>query len=80
MLWLCLHFPHLPAEALARFHTGGYILECLPSALYCFLFHEDHPERALLTAANGGFDAATGEYGDMFERGIIVRPMASSRL
>jgi poly(ADP-ribose) glycohydrolase ARH3 len=47
------------AAALARFKTGGYVLECLPSALYCFLRHPDDPERALLAAANGGFDASS---------------------
>jgi ADP-ribosylglycohydrolase len=47
------------AAALARFKTGGFVLECLPSALYCFLRHPDDPERALLAAANGGFDASS---------------------
>jgi poly(ADP-ribose) glycohydrolase ARH3 len=46
-------------EVMSRFRTGGYIMECLPSALYCFLYHAENPERALLTAANGGFDATT---------------------
>jgi ADP-ribosylglycohydrolase len=46
-----------PAEALRRLKTGGYVLECLPSALYCFLYHAESPERAMLAAANGGFDA-----------------------
>lgn len=46
-----------PAEAMRKLKTGGFVLECLPSALYCFLYHAEHPERALLTAANGGFDA-----------------------
>ena len=32
-------------------------MECLPSALYCFLHHAGDPEQALLAAANGGFDA-----------------------
>jgi len=49
------------AVAIASFKTGGYVLECLPSALYCFLSHPEDPERALLTAVNAGFDAcATG--------------------
>lgn len=49
------------AEVLATFKTGGFVLECLPSALYCFLRHPDDPERALLAAVNAGFDAcATG--------------------
>jgi ADP-ribosylglycohydrolase len=46
-----------PAEALGRLKTGGFVMECLPSALYCFLFHADDPEQALLAAANGGFDS-----------------------
>ncbi|MDB5100707.1 MAG: ADP-ribosylation/Crystallin [Cyanobacteria bacterium RYN_339] len=51
---------HLPAAAaLLRFKTGGYVLECLPAALYCFLRHPDDPERALLAAANGGFAASS---------------------
>lgn len=48
-------------ETVARFKTGGFVLECLPSALFCFLRHPDDPERAMLTAVNAGFDAcATG--------------------
>lgn len=46
-------------EALARFKSGGFVLECLPSALYCFLSYPDHPERAMLTGVNGGFDASS---------------------
>jgi ADP-ribosylglycohydrolase len=46
-------------EVLQRFKTGGYILECLPSALYCFLRWPNEPLRALLTAINAGFDACT---------------------
>ncbi|MEB3328644.1 MAG: ADP-ribosylglycohydrolase family protein [Candidatus Sericytochromatia bacterium] len=51
-----------PAEELVRtFRTGGFVLECLPSALACFLSHPEDPEQALLTAVNAGFDAcATG--------------------
>ena len=50
-----------PAEVLARIKTGGFVLECLPSALYCFLRQPDDPQRALLLAVNAGFDAcATG--------------------
>lgn len=49
------------AEVVAKFKTGGFVLECLPSALYCFLRHPDDPERAMLAAVNAGFDAcATG--------------------
>jgi ADP-ribosylglycohydrolase len=46
-----------PAQAMARLKTGGYVLECLPSALYCFLYHAEQPEQAMVAAANGGFDA-----------------------
>jgi poly(ADP-ribose) glycohydrolase ARH3 len=50
----------MPArEALARLKTGGYVLECLPSALYCFLTYPQDPRRAMITAANGGFDASS---------------------
>jgi ADP-ribosylglycohydrolase len=48
-------------EVVKTFKTGGFVLECLPSALACFLCHPDDPEQALLTAVNAGFDAcATG--------------------
>lgn len=49
------------SEVLRHFKTGGYVLECLPSALYCFLRWPDDPLGAMLTAVNAGFDAcATG--------------------
>jgi ADP-ribosylglycohydrolase len=48
-------------EIVKAFKTGGFVLECLPSALACFLSHPEEPECALLTAVNAGFDAcATG--------------------
>jgi ADP-ribosylglycohydrolase len=48
-------------EVVKTFKTGGFVLECLPSALACFLGHPEDPEQALLTAVNAGFDAcATG--------------------
>jgi ADP-ribosylglycohydrolase len=42
-----------------RFKTGGFILECLPSALYGFLRWPTEPLQAVLTAINAGFDACT---------------------
>jgi ADP-ribosylglycohydrolase len=46
-----------PTEALRRIKTGGFVLECLPAALYCFMYHAEDAEAAMLAAANGGFDA-----------------------
>lgn len=48
-----------PAEAFAHFHNGAFVLESLPAALWCFLRYVDDPERALLTAVSGGYDADT---------------------
>jgi len=48
-----------PPEVLSRFKTGGFILECLPAALYCFLRWPTEPRQAILTAINAGFDACT---------------------
>lgn len=48
-----------PAAAMARFRTGGYVLECVPSALFTFLAYPEDPARALLLAANAGFDATS---------------------
>lgn len=35
------------------------MFESLPSALWCFLEHIEDPERAIIEAANAGFDADT---------------------
>lgn len=47
------------SAAVAELKTGGYVLECVPSAFYCFLAAKDDPRRVLLAAANGGFDATS---------------------
>ncbi|MEB3195862.1 MAG: ADP-ribosylglycohydrolase family protein [Candidatus Sericytochromatia bacterium] len=58
---LALDDGQAPHAVLGRFKTGGFVLECLPSALYCFLRWPQDPVRAVLTAVNAGFDAcATG--------------------
>lgn len=48
-----------PAEAFAHTHNGGYVLESLPAALWAFLSNRENPEAAIVTAANGGYDADT---------------------
>jgi ADP-ribosylglycohydrolase len=48
-----------PDEAFARLYNGGYVLECLPAALYCFLRSPDNVEEMLLLAVNAGYDADT---------------------
>lgn len=48
-----------PSEAFSRLHNGAFVLESLPSSWWCFLRFADDPERVLVTAANGGYDADT---------------------
>jgi ADP-ribosylglycohydrolase len=48
-----------PQEAFDRLHNGAFVLESLPAAVYCFLASPADPERVIVTAANGGFDADT---------------------
>jgi len=51
---------HLDADdAFDHFHNGAFVLESLPSALWCFLRHADDPETALVVAASGGRDSDT---------------------
>jgi ADP-ribosyl-[dinitrogen reductase] hydrolase len=46
-----------PERALRSLYNGAYVLESLPSALYCFLRSPDDMEQVLLLAANGTVDA-----------------------
>ena len=48
-----------PHEAFDRFNNGAFVLESLPAAFYCFAASPDDPERTIVTAANGGYDADT---------------------
>ena len=52
-----LHLP--PDEAFDRLYNGAFVLESLPSALWCFLRSPDDVEQVLVTAASGGHDADT---------------------
>lgn len=48
-----------PSEAFARLYNGAFVLESLPSALWCFLHTPDDLEEVLVTAVSGGRDADT---------------------
>ncbi|MFV1988932.1 MAG: ADP-ribosylglycohydrolase family protein [Gemmatimonadota bacterium] len=50
---------HAPEEAFAYLHNGAFVLESLPAAIWSFLSNPEDPERALIVAANGGYDADT---------------------
>jgi len=51
---------HLDADdAFDHFFNGAFVLESLPSALWCFLRYADDPETALVQAASGGRDSDT---------------------
>lgn len=55
-----LKMRHEPAyKAFDRFNNGAFVLESLPAAFYCFAASPEDPERTLITAANGGYDADT---------------------
>jgi ADP-ribosylglycohydrolase len=47
------------AEATARLGTGGYVVETVASAFYCFLHTPDDFEETVSTAVAGGLDADT---------------------
>jgi len=48
-----------PEDAFAYLYNGAFVLESLPAAIWCFLSSPEDPERVLVTAANGGYDADT---------------------
>lgn len=48
-----------PEVAFARLYNGAYVLESLPSALYCFMRGPYDVEAMLLLAVNAGHDADT---------------------
>lgn len=48
-----------PASAFSNFRNGPFVFQSLPAALWCFLRYRDEPERAILTAMSGGYDADT---------------------
>jgi len=48
-----------PKEAIGFFYNGAYVLETMPSALWCFLNYLDDPEEGVLTAVLAGRDADT---------------------
>lgn len=48
-----------PRDALGYLYGGAFVLESLPSALYCFLRSPDDVEQTLLLAANAGYDTDT---------------------
>ena len=48
-----------PPAAFDRLYNGAFVLESLPSALWCFLRSPDDPEQVIVTAVNGGRDADT---------------------
>ncbi|MFP5332339.1 MAG: ADP-ribosylglycohydrolase family protein [Acidimicrobiia bacterium] len=45
--------------AFDRFNNGALVVESVPAAFYCFAAFLDDPEEAIVTAANGGYDADT---------------------
>jgi ADP-ribosylglycohydrolase len=47
------------AEALARLGTGGYVVETVASAFFCFLRTPDDFEETAMRAVEGGMDADT---------------------
>jgi ADP-ribosyl-[dinitrogen reductase] hydrolase len=47
------------AEALARLGTGGYVVETVASAYFCFLCTPDDFEQTVSSAVEGGMDADT---------------------
>lgn len=53
------HLDDDPGEAFEFSYNGAFVLESLPSALWCFLRSPEDPEQVLMTAANGGRDADT---------------------
>jgi len=50
---------HLLRETFDLTHNGAFVLESLPAALAAFLSSPEDPERAIVAAVNGGYDADT---------------------
>lgn len=48
-----------PERVFAYTYNGAFVLESLPAAVWCFAAYHDDPERAIVTAVNGGYDADT---------------------
>lgn len=48
-----------PGEVFGYLYNGAFVLESLPAAFWCFLRSPEEPERVLVTAADGGYDADT---------------------
>lgn len=48
-----------PAQVLAQLRPTAFVLESLPTAIYCFIRSPYNFEETVLTAANGGYDADT---------------------
>jgi len=46
-------------EIFALTHNGAFVLESLPAALAAFLSSPEDPERVIIAAVNGGYDADT---------------------
>ena len=46
-------------DAFNYFYNGAFVLETVPSALWCFLRYLDDPEEGVVTAVLGGHDADT---------------------
>ena len=48
-----------PEQLFAFTQNDAFVLESLPAALWCFLRSPEDPERFIVTAVNGGYDADT---------------------
>jgi ADP-ribosylglycohydrolase len=48
-----------PLAVLGELHNGGFALESVPAAIYCFLRAPDDPREVIQTAVRGGYDADT---------------------
>lgn len=48
-----------PEKVFAYLYNGAFVLESLPSAIWCFLEYRENPEATLITAVNAGYDADT---------------------
>ena len=48
-----------PEDLFAYTYNGAFVTESLPAALWCFLRFPDDPEKILITAVAGGYDADT---------------------